>query len=171
MQEKETINNDGKLIPPCCICLTGPWHKALETLYTEFRTEDNREPPKEIIPFDNERIIRIVTGNGKQIADKGFTAYGMATLILANHGTGARYVGHVDDVFVSQGFRHQGIGKEIMRALIAEATRRDLIYLELTSNPKRVAAHKLYEKVGFEMIAKAVGKHGTDLFRLPLRTI
>jgi ribosomal protein S18 acetylase RimI-like enzyme len=163
------IIEDGKLIP--CTCLTAPWQHTLEMLYTEFRTEDSKEPPKKVIPFDNERVIRILATNDKLIADADFVAYGMATLILSNHGTGARYVGHVEDVFVSRYFRRRGIGESLMRALIKEAGTRDVIYLELKSNPKRLAAHKLYEKVGFEMIAKSVGKHGTDLFHLPLRTV
>lgn len=168
---KILVINDGKLL--YCPCQFKPWRHHFEMLYMEFCTEDGRNPPAagEIIPFDNERIVRIVAGNELGISNVGFVAYGMATLILANHGTGARYVGHVEDVFVSRNFRRQGIGENLMRALIKEAGTRDVIYLELKSNPKRLAAHKLYEKIGFEMIAKSVGKHGTDVFRLPLRTI
>jgi GNAT superfamily N-acetyltransferase len=169
-----TLIEDGKLL--YCPCRSKPWKYQLEKLYTEFRAEDDREPPKEIIPFDNERIVRILATNGKPITDKDFIAYGMATLVLCNHGTGTGYIGHVEDVFVSRDFRRQGISENLMRTLIEKARVRDLIYLELTSNPKWSAAHELYEKVGFRMIAKAVprkdaGNRATDLFRLPLRTI
>ena len=100
-------------------------------------------------------------------------AYGMATLVLANHGTGARYVGHVEDVFVSRDFRRQGIGESLMRALIAEAKRRDVISLWLTSNPRRIPAHRLYEKLGFARLAKPDEDrdHATNLYMLSLRPI
>lgn len=166
------ISNDGKLL--YCPCQAKPWKRRLATLYAEFRTEDSREPPSDIIPFDNERIIRFLVGNGsRSLEDAGFAAYGMATLVLANHGTGARYVGHVEDVFVSRDFRRQGIGESLMRALIAEAKRRDVISLWLTSNPRRIPAHRLYEKLGFARLAKPDEDrdHATNFYMLSLRPI
>lgn len=162
---------DGKLIPPCCTCLTSPWQLVLETLYTEFRTEDRRDPPKSIIPFDNERIVRILATNGKPITDKDFIAYGMATLVLCNHGTGNRYVGHAEDVFISRNFRGQGIGGSLMHSLIEEANRRELIVIWLTSNPRRTTAHQLYEMLGFQKVAQPVKNkdYTTNLYMLPLR--
>lgn len=165
------IIEDGKLIPPCCECQTAPWRQTLEALYARFHAEDRRNPPKGIIPFDNERIVRILATNGKKLSDEGFISHGMATLILANHGTGARYVGHSEDVFVDPESRGRGIGKKLMLTLIAEAEKRGALSLWLTSNPRRIAAHRLYEELGFMKAAQSPLDYAgiTNLYLLPIR--
>lgn len=60
----------------------------------------------------------------------------------------------IEDVCVSSKFRGMGIGK----ALMEEAIKRCDNYITLTSRPERVAAHKLYEKLGFV-------KRNTDVFK------
>ena len=60
----------------------------------------------------------------------------------------------IEDVCVSSKFRGMGIGK----ALMEEAIKRCDNYITLTSRPERVAAHKLYEKLGFV-------KSNTDVFK------
>lgn len=93
------------------------------------------------------------------VARDGSKAVGMATLYmmrkLGKHG------GYVEDVVVDGAYRAQGIGEKLMRFLVAEATKAGLTYLYLTSRPDRVAAHKLYAKLGFE-------KKETDVLRLPM---
>ncbi len=84
---------------------------------------------------------------------------GMATLHI--HPSTEKRIGHVDDVVVSSEYRGQGLGEKLMRAVIAAAKERALESLHLTSRPARVAAQKLYEKVGFK-------KRETDVFKLSL---
>ncbi|HUO56517.1 MAG TPA: GNAT family N-acetyltransferase [Candidatus Paceibacterota bacterium] len=67
--------------------------------------------------------------------------------------------GLVEDVIVDERYRGQGLGEKLTRAIIEEAKKRGLNSITLTSNSNRVAAHKLYEKVGFV-------KKETDVFKL-----
>ena len=56
----------------------------------------------------------------------------------------------IESVVVSSKMRGKGLGRELMEHLIAEAARMNVDCIHLTSNPKRVAANALYQKVGFE---------------------
>ena len=97
-------------------------------------------------------IIMMVARDGERIV-------GMATLyVIQKVGESISYI---EDVVVSEEYRGQGIGERLMRALIGAAQDRDIHYIELTSRPSRIAAHKLYEKLGFK-------KYETDVFKLEL---
>lgn len=69
--------------------------------------------------------------------------------------------GYVEDVVVDEAYRGQGLGMLLMRALIVAAKKKKLSHLNLTSRPSRVAANKLYQKLGFE-------KRDTNVYRLKL---
>ncbi len=91
-------------------------------------------------------------GNGHRIV-------GMATLTERRQLTG-RY-GYIDDVVVDEAYRGHGIGEQLTIALIEEAKSRGLRHIDLTSNPQRVAANKLYLGLGFV-------KRETNVYRLKL---
>ncbi|MBI2053367.1 MAG: GNAT family N-acetyltransferase [Candidatus Sungbacteria bacterium] len=82
-------------------------------------------------------------------AQDGGAIIGTGTLIVMATATGLR--GRIEDVVVASSHRGQGIGREIMRRLIAEARRRRLAQVELTSAPARVAANHLYQALGFSL--------------------
>lgn len=73
---------------------------------------------------------------------------GTASLFIVE--TLQRRMGHVEDVVVDEASRGRGIGEALMAELIAWAKIQQLSRLDLTSNPKRTAAHVLYLKFGFE---------------------
>jgi GNAT superfamily N-acetyltransferase len=52
-------------------------------------------------------------------------------------------------MIVDERYRGKGYGEKIMRKLIAWARTQNVDTIELTTNPKRVAANGLYKKVGF----------------------
>lgn len=56
----------------------------------------------------------------------------------------------VDYVCVDSNYRNLGIGKKLMDKVFEITSNSDGLYIELTSKRERVAAHHLYEKVGFE---------------------
>ena len=58
----------------------------------------------------------------------------------------------------------QGIGEAIMQRAIEIAQQKDASNISLTSNPMRVAANKLYIKMGFE-------KRETNAYQMKLKTI
>ena len=68
---------------------------------------------------------------------------------------------HIDYVCVDPEYRGQKIGKTMMDYVIDYAKKEGGSRIELTSNPTRVAAHKLYENCGFI-------KRDTDVFRKEL---
>lgn len=84
---------------------------------------------------------------------------GVATLYIQQKLGGKN--GIVEDVVVSGDYRGQGLGEKLMREVIEIARREKLKSISLTSRPQRVAAHKLYQKVGFQI-------KETTVFKLPL---
>lgn len=65
----------------------------------------------------------------------------------------------VESVVVSRKFRGKGYGKEIITHIIDTAKHMKVHHLHLTSNPKREAANKLYQSMGFE-------EYKTNCYRL-----
>lgn len=72
---------------------------------------------------------------------------GMGTLVITITCMG-RY-GCVEDVVIDTAYRGQGLGRQLMKKIIAEAKKLKLDGLELSSRPARVAANSLYQKLGF----------------------
>lgn len=68
----------------------------------------------------------------------------------------------IEDMIVDESQRGKGYGKEIVLDLIRWAKENGVEVIELTSNPKRVAANELYKKVGFKL-------HPTNHYLLDLR--
>ena len=85
---------------------------------------------------------------------------GMATLILYRVPTGLR--GYIEDVVVYEHLRGKGIGEALTRACLDAAQQAGAPSVSLTSNPGRVAANGLYQKMGFE-------QRKTNVYRYLLR--
>ena len=85
----------------------------------------------------------------------------MATLCVAPtlHGT----IGFIEDVVVDESLRGQHVGEGLMRRLIRLAKNSEVSRIELTSKPKRVAANRLYQKLGFQL-----RPNDTNHYTLPL---
>lgn len=93
------------------------------------------------------------------VVKDGETIVGMATLYILQK-IGKRS-GILEDVIVDEKYRGQGLGEKLMRSLIDEAKKERVSTIALTSRSHRVAAHKLYEKLGFSI-------QETNVFRLKL---
>ena len=59
-------------------------------------------------------------------------------------------IADIESVVVNSRCRGKGYGKELITAMIEAAKRFKVHHIQLTSNPKRVAANKLYQNLGFE---------------------
>lgn len=55
----------------------------------------------------------------------------------------------IESVVVSSKQRGRGLGKQLVGYMIDEAKRMNINSLHLTSNPKRVQANNLYQRMGF----------------------
>jgi N-acetylglutamate synthase-like GNAT family acetyltransferase len=59
-------------------------------------------------------------------------------------------IADVESVVVCSKYRGRGYGKELMTAMIDVAKNLNVHHIQLTSNPKRIAANQLYQNMGFE---------------------
>lgn len=59
-------------------------------------------------------------------------------------------IANIESVVVSSLYRGRGYGKELMIVMIDKAKQMNVHHIQLTSNPKRVAANQLYQEIGFE---------------------
>lgn len=59
-------------------------------------------------------------------------------------------IADIESVVVSSKCRGRGYGKELITAMVEAAKGFKVHHIQLTSNPKRVAANKLYQNLGFE---------------------
>jgi ribosomal protein S18 acetylase RimI-like enzyme len=73
---------------------------------------------------------------------------GMLTLIVYRVPTGVR--ARIEDVVVDESARGQGIAAALVERALEVARAKGADGVALTSNPRREAANKLYQKVGFK---------------------
>ena len=69
--------------------------------------------------------------------------------------------GLLEDIVVDKKYRGKGIGTRLISAAIDQARQEELKYIDFTSNPMRVEANKLYQRLGFE-------KRDTNAYRIKL---
>lgn len=79
--------------------------------------------------------------------DFGGEILGLATLLLYRVPTGLR--GYIEDVVVDERARGRRLGEALTWACLVHAQESGAPYVGLTSNPSRVAANRLYQKMGF----------------------
>ena len=69
-------------------------------------------------------------------------------------------IADIESVVVSSKCRGRGYGKELMAAMIEAAKGFGAHHIQLTSNPARVAANRLYQVLGFERYETNCYKRG-----------
>lgn len=85
---------------------------------------------------------------------------GTLTLLVYALPSGVR--ARIEDVVVDTSTRGQGVGRALIEAALTRATAAGAGSVELTSNPTRRAAHRLYQSMGFEL-------RDTRVYRRPLQ--
>ena len=80
--------------------------------------------------------------------DQAGTLVGMLTIAVYRVPTGLRSI--VEDVVVDPSFRRLGIARALVQAAIDFARQAGANGVALTSNPKREAANRMYQSMGFE---------------------
>ncbi|RJQ34566.1 GNAT family N-acetyltransferase [Candidatus Parcubacteria bacterium] len=93
------------------------------------------------------------------VATENNKIIGMATLALIVKPGGI--TAQLEDVVVDEAARGKGLGRQLCEKAIERAKSRGAHSIHLTSRPARVAANKLYQKLGFE-------KKETNVYRLKL---
>ena len=82
---------------------------------------------------------------------------GMLTVGIYHSPTGGK--AWIEDVVVDEAFRGQGLSKLLVAHAIEFTKSQGIPLLMLTSNPKRIAANKLYQAMGF-------GRKETNVYRM-----
>ena len=83
-----------------------------------------------------------VEKDGKEVA--------RAFLYIMNNGLKKEPFGLLEDLFVDESLRGQGIGTELLTNVIAEAKELGCYKLVATSRYERESVHKMYEKADFK---------------------
>lgn len=103
--------------------------------------------------IDQERVVSMATLSPVYTAEKIFGQ--VHDVVTDKHRCGKKD-GH-----------DKSLAEEVLIMLIDYARIQDLTYLELTCKPGRECANRLYQKVGFKMVSKAMSG-GTNLYRMYL---
>ena len=120
--------------------------KDIQELMNQLSSDPSKHPPIKL------KTLKAMAADKKTalvVARDGTRIVGMATLGIVSNFQG--FAGHIDNVVVNEEYRKQGLGEKICKELITIAWKRKLERIDLTSKPTRVAANKLYQKLGFEL--------------------
>ena len=107
------------------------------------------------------------------IAEDGNNIVGTATVCFLWKPDG-KTLAEIHDVVVDEQSRGQKIGTHLIEEVVRCVKERVIktnrsIKILFTSRPKNIAANIMYQKMGFELAAKANGESGTNLYRLTVK--
>lgn len=85
---------------------------------------------------------------------------GTLTLVLNKIPTGNK--AWIEDVVVDAAARGKGVGVELIKFAINYIFNKGITKIDLTSSPEKIAANKLYQKLGFD-------KRETNVYRLKIK--
>jgi ribosomal protein S18 acetylase RimI-like enzyme len=87
-------------------------------------------------------------GTSLLVARGGTEILGLLTLLVFRIPTGLK--ARIEDVVVEESARGKGVGEALTREAIRLAGEASVRHVELSSNPSREAANRLYQRLGFE---------------------
>jgi ribosomal protein S18 acetylase RimI-like enzyme len=119
--------------------------QAMQRLVPQLTSQNPPPTPDELealLRSDSSILFLARQAEGEEII-------GMATLVLYRVPTGLR--GYIEDVVVDAGARGLGIGEALTWACLNHARVAGAPQVGLTSNPGRLAANHLYQRMGFEL--------------------
>jgi len=85
-------------------------------------------------------------------AVEGGELRGMLSLAITPTTQGAGCFGYLDDVFVLEQHRGQGIGAKLMREALNHARKSGCVRVELGTRRDNINARRLYERLGFREV-------------------
>ena len=87
----------------------------------------------------------------KFYVEEDYKEVARAYLYLMNNDLHDESFGFMEDVFVDESLRGQGIGSKLVTKLIEEAKNQGCYKLICTSRNSKPRVHSLYEKIGFRV--------------------
>ena len=130
------------------------YHEAMQRFLNQLTTSPmvlTESMFHQLLDSENSHLFFII--KDEQIA-------GMLTVGIYHSPTGGK--AWIEDVVVDETFRGQGLSKLLVAHAIEFTKSKQIPLLMLTSNPKRVAANKLYQTMGFE-------RKETNVYRMKFR--
>ena len=118
------------------------YHEAMQRFLNQLTTSPmvlTESMFQQLLASENSHLFFIM--KDEQIA-------GMLTVGIYYSPTGGK--AWIEDVVVDETFRGQGLSKLLVAHAIEFVKSQQIPLLMLTSNPKRIAANKLYQAMGFE---------------------
>jgi GNAT superfamily N-acetyltransferase len=100
------------------------------------------------------KIVKQIKKNvfGVKISYRGSRKeIGRAYLYVLNNGLHKKPFGFLEDVFVNEKYRGQGLGSKLINAAIIEAKRRGCYKLIATSRNSKPLLRKFYKRFGLEV--------------------
>ena len=127
------------------------YHEAMQRFLDQLTTNPTTLTEatfRQLLASENSHLFFLM--KGEEIA-------GMLTVGIYFSPTGGK--AWIEDVVVDQAFRGQGLSKLLVAHAIEFTRSQGIPSLMLTSNPKRIAANKLYQAMGF-------GRKETNVYRM-----
>ena len=137
------------------------------TKFRKLKSRDKQEVENLLSQLKNTKKIKININN--LIKDKGCNCLvveenkqviGFGSLIVYQVPC-VGYVARIEDIIIDSNQRGRGYGKMLTEELIKIAKNKKLKRIDLTSNPKKATARKLYKNMGFFI-------YDTMVFRMDL---
>lgn len=128
---------------------------AFENLMPQLTGKDeypSYEELQKIIEADNVHLCFAFDDNEKII--------GTITVVFVRIPTGVK--AWIEDVIVDKEARGKGVGTAMIWHAIQIARKKRVEKVDLTSHPRRIAANKLYQKLGFEKRESNVYRYYID---------
>ncbi len=111
-------------------------------------------------PMTYARLLEMLKeGSSVLVVRDGQNIIGIGMVVIYNVPTEKR--AWLEEITIDETYRGQGWGEKLSQALIDIARKQHVDRVYLSSNPDRIAANKLYQKLGFE-------KKETNVYRLKL---
>ena len=129
------------------------YHEAMQRFLDQLTTNPmtlTEDMCRQLFESENSHLFFLM--KDEQIA-------GMLTVGIYHSPTGGK--AWIEDVVVDEAFRGQGLSKLLVAHAIEFTKSMGIPSLMLTSNPKRIAANKLYQAMGFE-------RKETNVYRMKL---
>lgn len=103
------------------------------------------------VQFSVENFLSLITSDNSILlgAFEVNKLVGILTLVIYQIPTGN--YGRIEDVVVDENLRGKGIGKALSLEAIKRGKTLKLDKIFLTSNPQRIIANQLYQKIGFQL--------------------
>jgi ribosomal protein S18 acetylase RimI-like enzyme len=117
---------------------------ALARLIPQLKISSPRLTRDDVAALLSAGAVTVLTAR----ADASAPLVGMLTLIVYRVPTGVR--ARIEDVVVDESARGQGIAVALVERALEIARAKSADGIALTSNPRREAANKLYQKMGFK---------------------